>query len=158
MISTPKYTPGVWQNSAIQRVYWGKAAESLTKEVDRLKATKCFIIASETLATKTDEIQKCEKALGTKHAGTWYGMRSHSPREDVLSAASAARSAGADLLLSIGGGSVTDGTKAVNLCLDQNITDIEQLDKYIVRKSYFETPNWVHKGIGVYPKLQFQQL
>ena len=78
MISTPKYTPGVWQNSAIQRVYWGKAADSLAKEVDRLTATKCFIIASETLATKTDEIQKCEKALATKHAGTWYGMRSHS--------------------------------------------------------------------------------
>ena len=146
MISTPKYTPGVWQNSAIQRVYWGKAADSLAKEVDRLTATKCFIIASETLATKTDEIQKCEKALATKHAGTWYGMRSHSPREDVLLAAAAARSAGADLLISIGGGSVTDGTKAINLCLDQNITEIEQLDKYIVTKSYFETPNWVRKG------------
>ena len=146
MTSTLKYMPGAWQNSAIQRVYWGTAADSLTKEVDRLTATKCFIIASETLATKTDEIQKCEKALAAKHAGTWYGMRSHSPREDVLSAAAAARSAGADLLISIGGGSVTDGTKAINLCLDQNITEVEQLDKYIVRKSYFETPNWVHNG------------
>lgn len=145
MLSTAKYTPGVWKNSAMQRVYWGKAADSLVQEVERVAATKCFIIASRTLATKTDEIQKCEEALGEKHAGTWFGMRSHSPREDVLSAAAAARAAGADLLISIGGGSVTDGTKAVNLCLDQNITDVEQFDKYLVRKSFFEAPNWNYK-------------
>ncbi|XP_028415522.1 dehydrogenase FUM7-like [Dendronephthya gigantea] len=70
-------------------------------------------------------------------------MRLHSPREDILAAASAARSAKADLLISIGGGSVTDGTKAVNLCLDQNITEVQHFDKYVAKKDS-KNPKWTY--------------
>lgn len=58
-------------------------------------------------------------------------LTGHTPREDVLSAAAAAREAGADLLVSIGGGSVTDGTKAVNLCLDRDVRTVAGLDRYV---------------------------
>ena len=144
MISLVNYTAGFWQQTRLQRVYWGKASEFLVKEVEKLKAKKCFIIASKTLATTTDEITKCENALGENHAGTWYGMRPHCPREDVLTAAVAARNANADLLISIGGGFVIDGTKAVNLCLDQNITQIEQFDKYLAEENVFELAKWTY--------------
>jgi maleylacetate reductase len=51
------------------------------------------------------------------HVGTFAAVRAHSPREDVIAAANAARAARADLLVAIGGGSVIDATKAVQMCL-----------------------------------------
>jgi maleylacetate reductase len=48
----------------------------------------------------------------------------------VIAAASAARQAGADLLVTIGGGSITDGGKAVQLCLANDIRTPEALDAY----------------------------
>lgn len=134
---------GVWQASKLQRVYWGRASTQLKKEVEVLGARRVFFIASKSLATQTNEIQFLEEALGTKHAGTWFGLRPHSPREDVLSATEAARQCEADLLVSIGGGSVTDGTMAVNMCLDQNITKIEEFDGY-VGNSFFGPSHWKH--------------
>ncbi|HYZ20967.1 MAG TPA: iron-containing alcohol dehydrogenase, partial [Rhodopila sp.] len=44
-------------------------------------------------------------------------------------AANEARAAGADLLLTLGGGSVTDAAKMVGLCLGNNITAPQELDR-----------------------------
>jgi alcohol dehydrogenase class IV len=57
-------------------------------------------------------------------------MSQHVPRRDVLLAASQARQAEADVLVSLGGGSPVDGTKAVALCLTERITSEEQLDSH----------------------------
>ena len=57
------------------------------------------------------------KALGRRHAGTYDGMPAHAPRAAVLEAATQARAAKADLIVSIGGGSITDAAKIVTLCL-----------------------------------------
>jgi maleylacetate reductase len=58
-------------------------------------------------------------------------MPAHSPRESVVACANAARDAGADLLVTIGGGSVTDGGKAVTICLEHGISDIDAMDPLI---------------------------
>jgi maleylacetate reductase len=57
-------------------------------------------------------------------------MPPHTPRRAVIEAAAAAREAGADLIATIGGGSVTDGAKAVQLCLANDIRTPEALDDY----------------------------
>src|SRR6185503_11282327 len=59
-------------------------------------------------------------------------MGAHTPRTDVVAAANEARAAGADLLLTLGGGSVTDAAKMVGICLGNEITDPAQLDAYRV--------------------------
>src|SRR5437016_4745739 len=46
-----------------------------------------------------------------------------------------ARAAGADLLLTLGGGSVTDAAKMVAFCLGNGVTDRAQLDDYRARVS-----------------------
>jgi maleylacetate reductase len=48
----------------------------------------------------------------------------------VVAAANAARDAGADLIVTLGGGSVTDAAKMVGLCLGNRITEPSQLDNY----------------------------
>jgi maleylacetate reductase len=51
--------------------------------------------------------------LGGRHAGTFAGIGQHTPGGAVERAAVEAETAAADLLVSVGGGSVIDGTKAV---------------------------------------------
>jgi maleylacetate reductase len=70
------------------------------------------------------------RALGNRFAGLFDRMPPHTPRGAVIEAAAAAREAGADLIATIGGGSVTDGAKAVRLCLANDIRTAEALDDY----------------------------
>jgi maleylacetate reductase len=62
---------------ATDRVVYGKpAAEALSDEVARLNAKRVFLIASRTLNTKTDEIEKIRRALGDRYAVTLDGIAS----------------------------------------------------------------------------------
>ena len=52
-------------------------------------------------------------------------MPPHTPREAVIAAADQARAANADLIVTVGGGSITDGAKAVQICLANDISSVE---------------------------------
>ena len=115
----------------LNRVMFGKAAApSIVAEADRLGAKRVFVLVSRTLATKTDELDKIKQALRDRFAGFHDHMPPHSPRDSVVACANAAREAGCDLLLTLGGGSVTDGGKAVTLCLEYGITDVDGLEPF----------------------------
>ncbi len=115
----------------MNRVIFGKpAAESVVAEAARLGSRRVFLLTGRTLNARTDEIEKVRRALGDRYAGTWDYMPSHSPRDAVVGCANAAREAGCDLLVTIGGGSVTDGGKAVTICLDHGITEMDGLEPF----------------------------
>jgi maleylacetate reductase len=63
-------------------------------------------------------------------AGVCARIGAHTPRGDVVDAANAVREAGADLIATLGGGSVTDAAKMVAFCLGNGINDPAQLDHY----------------------------
>ena len=93
-----------------ERVHFG--AGSLEKvEEEARKGDRAFVVTGRSLHEKTDLVRRVEALLGAKHAGTFAGMGQHTPRSAVEEAAREARDA--DLLVSLGGGSVIDGTKAV---------------------------------------------
>jgi maleylacetate reductase len=116
---------------AMEAVVFGRpAAEAVGEEVSRLGAQRVFLMASGTLNRSTDEITKVRQALGPRFAGFFDRMPAHTPRSAVIAAAAAAREADTDLLVTIGGGSVTDGGKAVQLCLANDIRSPEALDAY----------------------------
>ena len=113
----------------MDEVVFGKpAAEAVAEAVTRLDAQRVFLMVSGTLNRETDEIEKIRRALGNKCVGTFDKMPPHTPRSAVIAAADQARAAGADLIVTIGGGSITDGAKAVLLCLSNNITTADGLD------------------------------
>jgi maleylacetate reductase len=92
------------------RVHFGVGSiEKLSGEA--ASARRAFVVTGRTLREKTDLVQRVEEALGEKHAGTFAGIGQHTPGSAVEEAARQAE--GSDLLVSFGGGSVIDGTKAV---------------------------------------------
>ena len=103
-------------------------AEAVAAEVARLGAERVFLMVSGTLNRETDEIAKLRRALGNKVVGEFDKMAPHTPRGDVIAATRAAREAKADLIVTFGGGSITDGAKAVSMCLANDIDSPEAMD------------------------------
>ena len=93
-----------------ERVHFGVGSLEKLEEEARAK-DRAFVITGRSLHEKTDLVRRVETILGEKRAGTYVGMSEHTPGSAVERAAGEAR--GSDLLVSVGGGSVIDGTKAV---------------------------------------------
>ncbi|MBN9564245.1 MAG: iron-containing alcohol dehydrogenase [Alphaproteobacteria bacterium] len=104
------------------------AAEAVAEQAQRLDAHRVFLMVSGTLNRDTDEIERVRQALGNRCAAVFDRMPPHTPRSAVIAAAAQARDASADLIVTIGGGSITDGAKAVRLCLANDILTTEALD------------------------------
>jgi len=114
---------------AMDEVVFGKpAAEAVVEQMDRLRAQRAFLMVSGTLRRETDVIENISRALGNRCAEIFDAMPQHTPREAVIAAAELARKASADLIVTIGGGSITDGAKAVQLCLANDISSVEGID------------------------------
>ena len=94
------------------RVHFGADALEKLEEEARLY-DRAFVITGRSLNEKTDLIRRVEVLLGGRHAGTFAGVGQHTPGGAVEKAAGEAEMAAVDLLVSVGGGSVIDGTKAV---------------------------------------------
>ncbi len=123
--------PGSYQYPPMDFVIYGKpAAEALREEAERLNAHRVFLIASRTLNTMTEEIEKLRVALKDRYAGTFDGIPQHTTREVVVQAAAHAREAGADLIVAVGGGSVVDAAKIILMCMEHEIVDQDGLDGF----------------------------
>ncbi len=92
------------------RVHFGAGSLDKLKE-EAEEADRAFVVTGRSLFEETDLVRRIEDMLGGKHAGTFSGMSEHTPGSAVEETAEEAE--GADLLVSVGGGSVMDGTKAV---------------------------------------------
>jgi len=122
---------GVYRYPHMDRVIYGSAfADVLGAEVDRLEARAVYVLASGTLARDTEVVNTIRKVLGNRCAGVSAKIGAHTPRSDVVEAANAAREASADLLLTVGGGSVTDAAKMVGICLGNDVSEPSGLDAY----------------------------
>jgi maleylacetate reductase len=114
---------------AMDEVVFGRpAAEAVVAQMDRLGKTRAFLMVSGTLNRATDAIENVRHGLGSRCVATFDAMPPHTPREAVIAAAEQARAAGADLIVTIGGGSITDGAKAVQLCLANNVRNVDGID------------------------------
>jgi len=109
-------------------VFGQPAAPAVAEQARRLGATRVFLMVSGTLNRTTDEVEKLRRALGNTCVGTFDAMPAHTPRAAVIAAAEQARAAGADLIVTLGGGSITDAAKAVQLCLANDIRTQAAID------------------------------
>lgn len=117
--------------TALDSVYAGaSASETLGSRVSQLEAKRVLLVASNSLAAATDQFAELRTALGDNCAGLVHDIGSHTPRTDVLRTIETARSVDADLLVSLGGGSIIDACKVVQLAIDQGLESEAQLIEY----------------------------
>jgi len=120
-----------WQRQ--ERIIYGQpCAEAVKEEAERAGAKRAFICTTRSLTRDAGGIlDRIAASLGNAYAGRFDDMPAHSPRTAVVACANAARAAKADLLVAVGGGSVIDAVKVVQLCLWRNITAPDDLDAYV---------------------------
>jgi maleylacetate reductase len=110
-------------------VFGRPASEAIVEQLNRLGTQRAFLMVSGTLNRETDVIETIRQALGPRCVGTFDAMPPHTPRAAVIAASEQARAANADLIVTIGGGSITDGAKAVQLCLANEIRNADDIDR-----------------------------
>ena len=99
-------------------IHAGKGAlNELRGEVDRTKAKRAFVVCGKSVANKTDLIARVSANLGDKFAGVFDGVKTSSPLPSVREGVAAAREAGADLIVAVGGGSAMVTARAIIILL-----------------------------------------
>jgi maleylacetate reductase len=115
--------------SQMDEVIFGiPAAQAVADLARRAGAERVLLMVSGTLNRETEEIARIRAALGNTCAAVFDRMPPHTPRKAVIEAAEMAREANADLIVTVGGGSITDAAKAVQLCLANDVRSAEALD------------------------------
>lgn len=117
--------------SALESVSSGSAvADVLLARVNLMDARRVYLVASASLSKATDNFSELRERLGERFAGISADIGSHTPRKDVMKLLDTVRDSEADLLVALGGGSIIDAVKVVQLALDQDIHGPEQLLEY----------------------------
>jgi alcohol dehydrogenase class IV len=120
----------------IQKVLFGDGSTNqLSQEVERLGAKNAVLICSNSLIT-SQYVTKIKEILGEKLNLVLSGTKQHTLSESVFEIASKIKDKNVDLLISLGGGSVIDSTKAIGLILGESLTEKEQLQDYSVKFEY----------------------
>ena len=122
---------GTHRNSVQEQVVYGRSALDALRDLAKgFGAQRLFITSTASLAGPGGLAQRLAAELGETCVGVFSGVSAHSPREGVIAGADAARAAGADLLVALGGGSVIDATKVMQLALWAGIETPAALGAY----------------------------
>jgi len=106
------------------RLYSGQdALESLPAELKRQDARRAFIVCGRTVSRRFDLIRRMRTILGEQCVGVYDEMDKDTSLSAVTEAARAARAVQADLLISVGAGSVTQGTRVVAILMAEDRAD-----------------------------------
>ncbi len=99
-------------------IHAGKdALNELQGEVRRTKAKRAFVVCGKSVAHKTDLVNRVQAHLGDYYAGIFDGVETSSPLPSVRNGVTAAREAGADLIVAVGGGSAMVTARAIIILL-----------------------------------------
>lgn len=110
---------GVFRYANPGTVYWGAGtlAERLGHELERRRATRVFVISTRSVQANAQLGGRLQELLGERRVGTFGAIGQHAPAASVAAAVQAARQAQPEVLVSFGGGSPIDATKAVAFAL-----------------------------------------
>ncbi|PHH83258.1 hypothetical protein CDD82_2678 [Ophiocordyceps australis] len=94
-----------------------------------LASERIYVIASNSLASKTDALQQLTAALGSRLVGVRKGVGAHTPLDHVVEIVTEARDLDIDCLVTLGSGSITDCAKIVRFALANSAYDLNSVSK-----------------------------
>ncbi|KAL5528036.1 hypothetical protein ACEPAF_7172 [Sanghuangporus sanghuang] len=101
----------------LKGVYYGPGSlkDALPKLLKTLQVKKALVVTGKTLHTKTDVVRKVEQVLKSQNAygDTFWEIGEHAPVAGINAGINAFNRAGADFIVSVGGGSPIDASKAI---------------------------------------------
>ena len=113
------------------RVYAGDdAVSNLKREVDRLGVKRPFVVCGQSVARRTDLLERVRDALGGEPAGVFDGVQTGSPEVAVQEGVRMAREADADVVIAVGGGSAVVTARAIIIMLAEGGTPQDHATKY----------------------------
>jgi alcohol dehydrogenase class IV len=122
---------GVFNYLALDRVHFGTpAADALHAEASQRGSKRILVVTSQSLNRKTDAVTAALARIQPLVAGLYDDCVEHTPRDTVLAVAALARATQADLIVSIGGGTVIDTVKVALVALAEGVTTVEGLDAW----------------------------
>jgi len=122
---------GTHRNSLQEQVVYGRPVlEALNELAKAVGAGRIMITSTASLTGPDGLATRLAKDLGPLCVGVFSDISAHSPREGVIGGAAEARRTGANLLVAIGGGSVIDATKVMQLALWAGVETAEGLGAY----------------------------
>ena len=117
--------------SALEKVIFNEASTDVLPRLLRgLSYKRPFVVVSRTLAEKTGDLSALRQALPVELAGFSKAIRSHTPLEDALKLLDQVRESGADVIITVGGGSVIDAGKFVQLAIAQGLKHESEILQY----------------------------
>ena len=113
------------------RVYAGDdALSNLGAAVARAGGKRPFVVCGQSVARRTNLLERVADALGAPPAGVFDGVETGSPVPAVLAGTRAARDADADLIIAVGGGSAVVTARAIIILLAEGGEPREHATKY----------------------------
>jgi alcohol dehydrogenase class IV len=125
---------GVFNFLELDRVHFGTpAAQALRSEADLRGAQRIVVVTSRSLNRHPDAVPQALAGIQPRVVALFDGCVEHTPRATVIALAALLRQTQADLVVSIGGGTVIDTVKVALVALAEGLTTIEQLDDWHMR-------------------------
>jgi maleylacetate reductase len=125
---------GVFNFLAQDRVHFGvSAAEGIAAEVAQRGATRLFVVTSRSLNRNTAAVSEALATVKGQMVGLFDECVEHTPRDTVIALTRRLRQTQADLIVSIGGGTVIDTVKVALVCLAEGVDDVDAMSAWHMR-------------------------
>ncbi|KAK9761508.1 hypothetical protein K7432_013543 [Basidiobolus ranarum] len=127
-------------STRVERVIWGKSyTDAVVNELHRLSTKRAFLVVSKSLNSDTDLVVRLEQALGQYFVGKKVGIRPHTPWEDIIELTKEIQSAKADVIITLGGGSITDAAKVALLAVANEVNTPDDLNTLVFDEQSVDT-------------------
>jgi alcohol dehydrogenase class IV len=125
---------GIFNFLAQDRVHFGlRAADGIASEVAERKAQRIFVVTSRSLNRRTSAVGDALAPVRERVVGIFDDCVEHTPRDTVIALTRRLRETGADLIVSIGGGTVIDTVKVALVCLAEDVDDVDAMSRWHMR-------------------------
>ncbi len=127
-MSTRPELQGEFQPQVPSRVIFGREkVATLKEEVANLGGRRVLLLASRSVAEKTDAVRQVATILGDTCVGVYSGLTQRAPLSTAVEATRMALQKEADTLVGVGGSTISDAARMIAVMMAEGITSEERL-------------------------------